>query len=56
MCEPDIRDWSIKNIPIELVRNFRRIGIDEDLTVPQVLDRCYSSYLELYFDEVDSNA
>ena len=56
MCEIiDVRDWSVKKISTELVRNLKRIGIDEDLTIPQVLDRCYSSYLEMYFEEVDSN-
>jgi len=54
MCEAiDVRDWSVKKISTELVRNLKRIGIDEDLTIPKVLDRCYSSYLEVHFEVED---
>lgn len=40
------KDWSLKNVSCELIKGFKRIGLENEQTLPEVLCECYNAYIE----------
>lgn len=52
----ELKRWSIRSVPTDVIRGFRTVAFDNDLTIAQVLEEAFETYVETAKDEQDSNA
>ena len=52
----ELKRWSIRSVPTDVIRGFRTVAFDNDLTIAQVLEEAFETYVETAEDEQDSNA
>lgn len=52
----ELKRWSIRSVPSDVIRGFRTVAFDNDLTIAQVLEDAYETYMETTEDEQEIEA